>query len=295
MAAVRAADVYDKITADIIKAIESGEAGTWMKPWIADAGMPRNVVTGNAYSGGNVLVLWFTGELKGYATQEWATYRQWEGKGAQVRSKEKATHLVRWQTSRCKGTPKDHRCKDCGNLFPIPFAVFNAAQVDGYTPEAPAEGLSESERLAIAEEWFKAIGADVRNGGNRAAYAPAQDYILMPMFADFKDGASYYATMAHEHTHWTGHESRLNRDLNNRFGTDAYAAEELIAELGAAFVCATLGIATTPRPDHASYLAHWLTILRADSKAIFFAAGQASKAVDHLVETAKASSLTTAA
>jgi antirestriction protein ArdC len=159
--------------------------------------------------------------------------------------------------------------------------VFNAAQVDGYEPTPPTQNTDV--QITDAEAFFARVGATVehRNEG-RAYYSHTADLIVLPPFESFTDAPAYYATSAHEHGHWTGHRTRLNRDLANRFGDDAYAAEELVAELSAAFTCAALGISTTPRPDHAAYLAHWLNILRADPRALFTVASKAQAATDHL-------------
>jgi antirestriction protein ArdC len=140
-----------------------------------------------------------------------------------------------------------------------------------------------------------AIGADVRHGGNQAAYSPAGDFIILPAFEQFSSAVAYYATSAHEHSHWTGHRSRLARELSGRFGSDSYAAEELVADLSAAFTCAHLGISTTPRPDHAAYLASWLRVLRADPSALFTVASKAQAATDFLVGGASARVLEVAA
>ena len=148
------------------------------------------------------------------------------------------------------------------------------------------------ERIAHAETFFKAIAADVRHGGNQAYYAPATDHVQMPAFQAFTDNVSYYSTLAHEHTHWTAKESRCDRQLGKRFGDHAYAAEELIAELGAAFTCAHLGLSTEPREDHAQYLASWLKVLKADSRAIFTAASKAQQACDWLIARAGESTRT---
>ena len=164
-------------------------------------------------------------------------------------------------------------------MFARGYSVFNAAQVDGYA--APAQPvLPEAERIGHAEAFFAAIGADIRHGGNRACYVPALDQIRMPPFEAFRDPVAYYATLAHEATHLTGHPSRCARDLRGRFGDEAYAAEELIAELGAAFLCADLALAPEPRPDHAAYVASWLNVLRDDKRAIFTAAAKAQQAAD---------------
>jgi antirestriction protein ArdC len=169
------------------------------------------------------------------------------------------------------------------------YYVFNAAQVDGFAPPAP-DALSEAERIANAEQFFAQIDAEVRQGGNRACYNPSGDFIQLPLFESFKDAAGYYATRSHESVHWTGAPWRLNRDLKSRFDEAAYAAEELVAELGAAFLCADFGIANEPRPDHAAYLAHWLRILRQDKRALFTAASKAQAATDWLHARASVSS-----
>jgi antirestriction protein ArdC len=170
-------------------------------------------------------------------------------------------------------------------LFTRGYSVFNAAQVDGYTPKQDAD-VPMPERIAHAEAFFQAIGADLRHGGNQAFYAPASDHIQMPPFAAFTENVSYYSTLAHEHTHWTAPAARCDRQLGKRFGDNAYAAEELIAELGAAFTCAHLGLSTEPREDHAQYINSWLRVLKADSKAIFTAASKAQQACDWLIERA---------
>ncbi len=167
--------------------------------------------------------------------------------------------------------------------------MFNAAQVEGASlPDDTAiPALPGTARVAEAERFFAAIpGLGVRHGGTRAFYSPATDHVQLPPFADFRDGPGYYGTLAHEVTHATGHRSRLARDLSGRFGSRAYAVEELVAELGAAFACARLGLWTEPRADHAQYVAHWLDAMRADRRAVFAAASQAQRAADWLAERA---------
>jgi antirestriction protein ArdC len=157
--------------------------------------------------------------------------------------------------------------------------------VDGYTPKPDAD-TPMPERIAHAKQFFQAIGATVRHGGNQAFYAPASDHIQMPPFQAFAENVSYYSTLAHEHTHWTAPASRCDRQLGKRFGDNAYAAEELIAELGAAFTCAHLGLSTEPREDHAQYIQSWLRVLKADSRAIFTAASKAQQATDWMIARA---------
>jgi antirestriction protein ArdC len=282
-------DVYARVTAQIINAIEQG-VGTWRMPWHTSgryAFSPINVASKKPYRGINTVCLWAAAQAKGYERGEWATYQQWQDKGAQVRKGEKATLVVFWKFANDSGESQEDGT-DSGRsrlLFTRGYSVFNAAQVDGYTPKADAD-IAMPERIAHAEAFFQAIRADLRHGGNQAFYSPASDHIQMPPFGAFAENVSYYSTLAHEHTHWTAPAARCNRQLGKRFGDNAYAAEELIAELGAAFTCAHLGLSTEPREDHAQYLASWLRVLKADSKAVFTAASKAQHATDWLIARA---------
>ncbi|MDR3440600.1 zincin-like metallopeptidase domain-containing protein [Telmatospirillum sp.] len=283
------ADIYQTITDHIIAAIEAG-AGDWCMPWHVQgngaAVMPVNAASKKAYRGVNVLNLWIAAQAAGYPAGIWATYKQWAELGAQVRKGEKATLVVFWKVFE-NGEEEDDAGEDentdtgrQGRRFMARgYHVFNCAQVDGF--DAPALPQStEPERIATAEAFFAAAGADIRHGGNRAFYAPGPDFIQLPPFAAFRDAVAYYATLAHEATHWTGHPTRCARDFKGRFGSEAYAAEELVAELGAAFLCADLGLASEPRPDHAAYVANWLKVLKGDKRAIFTAASKAQQAAD---------------
>jgi antirestriction protein ArdC len=287
-------DVYAKVTSQIVNAIEQG-VGNWRMPWHTsgrDAFSPINATSRKPYRGINTVCLWAAAEAKGYESGEWATYQQWQERGTQVRKGEKATTVVFWKFANNAAETEDGESPASGSrlLFTRGYAVFNAAQVDGYTPKAePA--VTMLERIERAETWFHSIGADLRQGGNRAYYAPGSDHIQMPPFAAFVENVAYYSTLAHEHTHWTARSERCDRQLGKRFGDSAYAAEELIAELGAAFVCAHLGLSTEPREDHAEYIQSWLKVLRADKRAIFTAASKAQQAADYLntrAERAKA-------
>lgn len=278
------ADIYQTITDRIVAAIEAG-AGDWKMPWHAQDGgaavMPTNAASGRAYRGINVVMLWAAAHAAGYPSGVWATYKQWAGLGAQVRKGEKAAPVVFWKMLDDDEADDQDEDGKAARFVARGFHVFNAAQVDGF--EAPAlPRLPEPLRIDHAEAFFAATGADIRQGGNRAFYSPGNDYIQMPPFPAFRDPVAYYATLAHEATHWTGHTDRCARDLKGRFGTGAYAAEELIAELGAAFLCADLALASEPRPDHAAYVASWLKVLKGDKRAIFTAAAQAQKAADWL-------------
>jgi len=282
-------DVYARVTAQIINAIEQG-VGTWRMPWHTSgryAFSPINATSKKPYRGVNTVCLWAAAQAKGYERGEWATYQQWQDRGAQVRKGEKATLVVFWKFANDSGESQEDGAESGRSrlLFSRGYSVFNAAQVDGYTPKVDAD-IAMPERIAHAEAFFQAIRADVRHGGNQAFYAPGTDHIQMPPFGAFADNVSYYSTLAHEHTHWTATAARCDRQLGKRFGDNAYAAEELIAELGAAFTCAHLGLSTEPREDHAQYLASWLKVLKADSKAIFTAASKAQQATDWMIARA---------
>jgi antirestriction protein ArdC len=252
---------------------------------------PINVTSKKPYRGINTVCLWAAAQAKGYERGEWATYAQWQERKAQVRKGEKATLVVFWKFASDTSESQDDG-SDAGRgsrlLFTRGYSVFNAAQVDGYNPPIDAEAPMP-ERIAHAEGFFANIAADLRHGGNQAFYSPATDHIQMPPFAAFREGIAYYSVLAHEHTHWTANTSRCDRQLGKRFGDNAYAAEELIAELGAAFTCAHLGLSTEPRADHAQYLASWLKVLKADKRAIFTAASKAQQACDWMTHRASES------
>jgi antirestriction protein ArdC len=281
-------DLYQSVTDRIVSIIERGD-GEWRMPWHTDPGspsiaMPVNV-TGRAYRGINVPLLWATAETFGYASPIWATYKQWQERGAQVRRGEKSTIVVFWKSvDIAKPGDEDDETETERHLIARAFCVFNAAQVDGFEPKSVARKgeLPESRRIDAAEAFFRKLGSIVRHGGNRAFYSVAGDFVQMPEFGQFKNVEGFYSTLAHEHVHWTGAEKRCNRQFGQRFGDQAYAFEELVAELGAAFLCADLGLSNEPRPDHAAYIAGWLRVLRNDERAIFTAASKAQAAADFL-------------
>ena len=276
--------IYQRITDQIIAAIEAG-AGNWKMPWHTDGTditQPINAASGKAYRGINVIALWATARACGYTGGHWATYQQWKEIGAQVRQGEKSAPVVFWKPLGCKAEETEEPTEsDRLRFVARGYLVFNAAQVDGY--EAPtALTLPPAVRIGRAEEFFSNVGVEVRHGGSRAYFQPSTDHIQMPPFGAFREATGYYATLGHEATHWTGAKGRLDRDLSGRFGSEGYAAEELVAELGAAFLCGSLGLANEPRPDHAAYVASWLKVLRSDNRAIFTAAAKAQQAADCL-------------
>jgi antirestriction protein ArdC len=245
---------------------------------------PINAVSKKPYRGVNTLCLWAAAQAKGYERGEWATYQQWQDRGAQVRKGEKATTVVFWKfaNTETQDDAEEHPTSASRLLFTRGYSVFNAAQVDGYTPKADASAPIE-ERIASAESFFARIPARVAYQGNRAFYSPADDTITLPPFAAFFTPVDYYSTRAHETGHWTSAAGRCNRELGKRFGDDAYSVEELIAELTAAFTLAHLGLSSEPRADHAQYIASWLKVLRADKRAIFTAASKAQQAADYMI------------
>lgn len=279
-------DIYERITDQIIQAIEIG-TDKWTMPWHQSFGLPINATTQKRYRGVNILNLWAIAMNKGYSSSLWATYAQWDSIGAQVRKGEKASLVVFWKffdREQQDDGETGNEAEDTTNrraAMARCYPVFNAAQVDGFRVPTLPEPLTER-RNENAEAFFANTGADIRHGGGMAFYSPSTDHIQMPPYAVFESAVTYYSTLCHETCHWSGAPSRLSRNLKNRFGNEAYAAEELIAELGAAFLCADLGLASEPRPDHASYIDHWVRILKSDRRAIFTAASHAQQAADFL-------------
>lgn len=284
--------IYDTITSTIVAQIEAG-AGAWSMPWHkrgARAGLPINASTGKGYQGANILMLWGQAQAMGYSTPTWATYKQWQALGAQVRKGERGTACIKWTEITDKRAANDDQDTQRRCLIGTGFYLFNADQVDGWTGAVPAEDMTDhTGRIERAELIAKATGARITHNGTRAFYRPSTDEVVMPDRFRFTGTAtsspaeSYYSTLFHELSHWTGHESRNARNLRGRFGDESYAAEELVAELGAAFICARLGITNEARPDHAQYIASWLKVLKNDNRAIFTAAGAAQKAADFIL------------
>lgn len=280
--------IYTEITEKIIEKLEAGLAtGSWTPPWRSRGGLPHNAITGKHYSGGNIIALWIAEIDSNYDESQWATYRQWQSVGAQVRKGETSTHLIKWvepSGKRDRAARGDDAKKP--RLVPVGFSVFNIAQVDFYIEPEKIEH-DPVEPIAHAEAFFAATDAKVTlHNEGRAFYSPGGDYIVLPPIDDFTSAEGFYGTLAHEHVHWTGHKDRLNRVGITATGIErtreVYAYEELIAELGAAFLGAVLGITPELRDDHVQYLRSWLTALRNDNKLLFKAATAASKAVDFL-------------
>jgi antirestriction protein ArdC len=283
MASQDRADIYARVTAEIIAAIEAG-TDDYCMPWHHDGAAtapPVNVASGKTYRGVNVLTLWVAAHSAGYPTGLWGTYRQWHELGAQVRNGERSTTVVFWKQI---GLVKSEDEQDGGDedrrrFLARGYPVFNQAQVDGYATE-PTTQLSEAERIAHAEAFYTNLGITTVYGGAQACYFPSADRVHMPEFGAFRDAAAHYSVLFHEGVHATAAKHRLDRDLSGRFGSEAYAVEEVVAEAGACMILADLGIAARPRPDHAAYISSWLKVLRNDTSAIFTAASKAQAAAD---------------
>ena len=280
-------DLYTRVAERVIADLERG-VRSWLKPWTSGnvdrVALPRRH-NGIAYRGINVLILWAESIDRGYTAPVWMTYRQALELGAHVRQGEHGATVVYADRIVRKETGNDGSEIDKTIPFLKAYVVFNVQQIDNlpaqYLP-VPGPARPKIELIASAEAFINATGAVIRHGGDSAYYSPKLDIIQMPQPEAFRDAESYAATKAHELTHWTSHETRLKREFGaKRFGDTGYAREELVAELGSAFLAADLGITPEPREDHASYLAHWIAVLK-DKHAIFAAAAHAQKAVDYL-------------
>lgn len=283
---MKADDLFTTITDQLITAIEDG-AGDWHMPWqtLADAGTPTSI-DGRHYRGVNALWLPMVAVARTWDSGLWATYRGWQRHDTQVQRGEKGTPVLLWK--RIEPDERDHHDDGTARrsrLVARTFTVFAAEQTAGADDLIAARRHLDHdtpERIAEADHYFASVGAAVQVGGNIACYQPTTDTIRVPHLEQFAHAPHYYSTLAHEHVHWTGHPDRLSRDLTGRFGSDAYAAEELVAELGAAMWSAQAGISAATRTDHAAYLSHWLNILRADPRSLVTVASRAQAAVDHL-------------
>jgi antirestriction protein ArdC len=283
-------DIYSKITDQIVSELEKG-VRPWLKPWNAEhaEGCITRPLRANGipYRGINVVMLWSAAMAKGYAAPQWMTFKQALELNAHVRKGETgslvvyASKITRTETDEGTGEESERDIP-----FLKGYMVFNVEQIEGLPAQfypKPAPRSEELLRIERAEAFFAATNAVIRHSGTQAYYNIGSDHVQMPPFEIFRDAESYYATLAHESTHWTRHEKRLNREFDRkRFGDEGYAMEELVAELGSAFLCADLELTPEVRDDHASYLASWLKVLKNDPRAIFTAASHAQRAADFL-------------
>ena len=282
-------DLYQSVTNHIISAIENlSEDDQLIMPWHRSglSELPTNVASNNHYNGINILSLWVAAIERGFASNIWGTYRQWKKAGAQVLKGEKSTLVIFYK----EYLAEDESGEEQVQRFARASWAFNVAQVEGFEIPVPDETGDPIDRIRAVDTYVANTGAEIIHGGDMACYRPPTDAISMPddrAFFDTDTGTrteNYCAILLHELTHWTKGKSRCNRDMAKRFGDDVYAMEELVAELGAAFQCADLGISSEPRADHAQYLAHWMSVIKADKKAIFTAAAKASEAVQFIKE-----------
>jgi len=290
--------LYDTVTAQIVAAIEAG-AGTCVMPWhggVVPMTMPRNAATDMPYHGVNIVSLWAQAANRHFMSGYWASYEQWRKLGAQVRKGERGSCIVFYKRIENESADQGDNEADRPRFVVRSSHVFNAAQVDGW--EHPdAKRLSQVEINDQVEAFVQATKAEIRHGSAVACYRRKDDYIAMPSPEQFigtptsSPTEAYYAVLLHELTHWTGASHRINRVFGARHGDREYACEELVAELGAAFLCAAFGVVNEPRPDHAAYISHWLDILGRDNQAIFKAAHMAQEAVEYLTHLASSNGL----
>lgn len=276
-------DLYASVTKEVIRQLEEGTP-PWVRPWkdakMSGVGMiPSNLVTGRLYSGGNILLLWLTASQRGFGSLQFATYAQINGIGAKVRKGERATHVIFTK----HGIKKDDGGEDKPMTIVKSYPVFNIDQLDDvddrfrHAQEAPP---TQTMIYTRASDFAKGTGIKIKNGGNRAAYYPGGDEVVMPLANQFESEEAYWGTLNHELIHGSGHKNRLDRQFGKKFGDTAYAREELVAELGSAFLCARLDIPASFRS--ASYIESWLKVLKEDSRAIFNAASYAGQASEWL-------------
>lgn len=283
-------DLYQSVTDKVIAQMEAGTV-PWVQPWGRDhvttpCALPQNAHTGRTYSGINILLLWGAAIETARSTPYWLTFKQALALGGNVRKGERGTTVCYADTFIPKAEAE--KAKESGDDpqrvgFLKRYTVFNADQCDGLDAQffEHVKPLPDRELLPRAEALIKATGADFRIGGDRAFFSPYEDFIQMPPQPAFYEQIDYYRTCFHELGHWTGHKSRLDRNLKGAKGTKDYAREELVAEMASAFICAAQSI--TPTVRHADYLANWLTVLKEDKRAIFRAASLASKAADFIL------------
>jgi len=282
-------DIYTRVTDGIIAELEKG-VRPWEKPWSAEhaAGRVNRPLRHNGvpYAGINILMLWAAALEHGFASPMWMTFRQAKELGAHVRKGEKGSPVVYANTITRTDETDDGETVEQRIPFMKAYSVFNVEQIEdlpGHYYTKPAPRADGPQRIAHAEAFFANIGVKIVSGGTEASYNVALDRIRIPPIEAFRDADSFYATLGHEATHATRHPDRLARDFGRKtFGDEGYAREELVAELGAAFLCADLDLTLHVRDDHAAYIHHWLGILKADKRAIFSAAAHAQRAADYL-------------
>lgn len=278
-------DIYSEVTNRIVAALEQGTP-PWVCPWRQGSALPSNLATGKAYRGINVLILAIEAMSRNFTDNRWLTFRQANVLGARIRQGDHGTAIVFYRMHEINDTT-DGFGELSGEVRKIPllktYVVFNADQLNGLPDRFVLPPHQPWQPLDVAEQLIAQTGAVICHGGNQAFYRPSSDTIQLPPMTSFSHADDYYATALHELTHWTGHSTRLNRLSVQRPGVEAYAFEELVAEIGAAFLCAHCGLNGVV--EHASYIETWLSALRRDKRLIFVAAGAAQKAADFVMGT----------
>lgn len=284
-------DIYNEVTNKIIEVLDQVNPDDYEPPFagMAAQGLPLNPTTGKHYQGVNILALWFNQQASKFTANEWATFKQWQAKGANVRKGEKGSKVVFYKTLHIEEKNDQGELENSKIPMLKVYTVFNACQIEGYETQQLAPAIDLVSRLELVDRFCTATKADIRHGEARAYYHRIHDYINMPETAAFVDTKNsqatenYYSTLLHELTHWSGAPHRLDRDkAKTNKERDKYAFEELVAELGAAFLCAQLGVTQAPREDHALYIKSWLQALKDDKKYVFGAAAQAARAAEYL-------------
>lgn len=274
-------DLYRKITSQITELMKQ-HGSDWTRPWTTTAGGPSNVLTGDNYKGINTLLLNLQANERGYSLPYWATFKQWRMKGGKVRKGQKGTLCVFYKPIAINQPDEDRRTIPVMNHF----FLFNADQVEGIEFPKSDEPIAPADRSRAVDDLINSTGAVIHETGSRAFYIPSKDQIHIPPISAFTNPEMFYSTLLHELSHWSGHPSRLDRKegMKGRFGSSAYAMEELVAELASAFLSIQLKVSHEPRKDHAQYLNSWIKVFDQDTKAFSSAASKAQCVADYLIE-----------
>ncbi len=282
---MQSASLYETVTASIVATLEQGNLPPWRRPWAAgEATIPLRH-NGEPYKGANVILLWIAATARGYSSPYYMTFRQAKLDGGSVRKGEKGIPIIYCEPITKRETTEDGSEADSRFWLTKTYIVFSAEQCDGlpdkYTAK-PVQTLDTAQRIDQADAFVANTAATIRHGSGGAFYRPSEDFINLPPFETFESPETYYGTALHELAHWTGAPQRLTRDLKPQTNREAYAREEILAELASCFLAAQLGIEPVTREDHASYLAFWVQAMKADHRYIFTAAAAAQKAADYL-------------
>jgi len=273
--------VYQEVTDRIIKELETGVI-PWVKPWRADSSADKNLISKENYKGINRLLLGMSSMSNGFNSPVWATYQQWQSKGVQVKKGEKGTQIVFFKPVKTETVNDQGETETGGYNVLKSYFVFNASQTDIEVIPSAETDTTPFNPIPECEARIVKTGAIINHGGDSAFYHRESDKIQLPNKNTFLSEAHYYATAFHELTHWAGAAHRLDRVKGKRFGDPAYAFEELVAEIGAAYLCADHKI--QGELCHAAYIESWLKALRDDNRAIFKAAALAQKASEYIMQ-----------